>query len=112
MGHQWFGCAVRAFKMMDEADSLATLHLRSQVEADFKNAGLGREQVILAMQRLRENRRRLAKFGARLLSPLERAQADQHVSQTTLRDAMHMCRDAFATPHFRGNHDFALVLRL
>ena len=64
------------------------------------------------MQCLRQNRRRLAKPGAGLLSSLDCANMDQHVSQATLRDAMHTGGDAFATTHFRGNDDFALVLGL
>src|SRR5262249_16379289 len=93
------------------ADGLTTLHLCSQVEADFENSGLRGEQVVLAVQRLRENCRRLAKPGARLLSSFDCAQVYQNVAQTTLRDAMHIGGGGSATAHFRGNDYFTLVLR-
>ena len=54
-GHD-FGRAIRALEMVDESDGLAGLHLRAEIERDFKNARLRREQVVFAPQRLGENR--------------------------------------------------------
>ena len=57
-----FRRAVGAFEVMDEADGLAAFHGRTEVQQHFKNAGLGHEQVVFAMQRLREDHRRLAEL--------------------------------------------------
>ena len=63
-----FGRAVGPLEMMDETDGLAALHLRAEIQPDFKNARLRREQIIFPMQRLRENGRWPAEAGARLLA--------------------------------------------
>ena len=44
-----FRRAVGPFKMMDETDNLPALHLRSEIDRDFKDAGFRREQVILSL---------------------------------------------------------------
>jgi hypothetical protein len=67
-----FRGAVGAFEMVNVADGLAAFHFRAEVEADLEDAGFGGEEVIFAVERLREDDGRQAEAFARLFAALER----------------------------------------
>jgi hypothetical protein len=92
--------------MMNVADDLAFFHLRTEIERDLKDAGLGREDVVFAIRGLRDDRGCFA----RLFTTFERTDMDEHVLQSTLRDAMHAGGNAFATAEFGGDDELALIL--
>jgi hypothetical protein len=75
-----FRRAVGPFEVMDEADGLPAFRFRAEIDRDFKNAGLLREQVVLALERLHENNRRQPETGARVRAAFEHADMDEHIA--------------------------------
>ena len=71
-----FRFAVGTFKVMNEADCLASFHLCAEFEGDFKNARLWGEQVVLAIQRLGENCRGFSETGPCLRATFQDADMD------------------------------------
>ena len=98
--------------MVDGSYPVTHIHRRSEIHLDLEYARFWSQEVIVSIQGLGENRRRLSKTMARGLGPLEYADMDQDVSQSRLCNPMNTGRNSFTPTEFRCNDDLPLVLRL
>jgi hypothetical protein len=55
-----FRRSIRTLQMMNVADDLALLYFCAEIDRDFKDAGFWRENVVLAIRGLRDDRRGFA----------------------------------------------------
>ena len=87
VGHDRRRLAIGPFEKMNQPDRLARRDLGAQRQQGFVDARLGREAVVVAVERLHPARRRQLQLGARDLLAVEHAEVNQHVAQARLASA-------------------------
>src|SRR5690348_12605870 len=101
------GLALGTLEEMDQPDRLSRLHIATDVDEVLVHAGLRREAIVLAIERLHP----AYWLRARDLRTLDDAEVNEHVAQAALREPMHRRRDDLAAAHFGRDDGLALSLR-
>ncbi len=108
IGHDASRLAIGSFQEMHVSHWLAGGHFRAQGQQGLVDTRLGGKSIIVPAQGLHPARGRKALLGAGDLLALDQARLDENVTQTVLRDAVHLGRDRLTSAHLGGNHGFAL----